>query len=858
MAAPVVVNGDTSLVLVNTRNLTAGQSAVILLSSISYPGRTVTVRDSVGFLSSPQTIVISTQNNILFADGTSSVVITQPFGYLTVTSRDPYSWNFKNSFAFPLNQTIANVNSLTTNSVTTDNVYSQLYMSTPYLNTASLTATSTAAVYGPAYASTLIVGPPVLTSNLLVTDPGFTLYSQGSMKVFGNMDIEGAGRFTGSLSTGSNLFVLGTISSLGAFGARGDIMTLGNFIAANGSVIANNLDVRGTTSIGGPATFSNSLVIGSNLSVKNSVSSVYFTTSSLEITSSISFNEKYITYRGRDLLFSDAITVPSISSLNITASNGVLTSNLTVNTTIQAPTLTTLELGSAVITNAAGSLTISSVTANTGNFSNSISTTQFQTSSMTASTILLTGNIDAPFGGYFNINTIVASSLSTAILYADTVQATNFTTTALSISHLNVTSSFVADNVVSFSMSNTAINNSGGTISTGSLYINNLAATSTITNTSGQFTTTSGNIRFVASNVYMDAATISTVATSSITASTLTASRITIGAAPTVGINGPSFVADNILYPSTHSIATGGPGDYLTPYLVSNVKPAGINPGDPYTVQMSFALNFNGPSLPGYYATVLGFNLYPEGEADCAISIRTNNDTENLITLYGLYGTNQSYSTPPNTGGIPLPTGTLPSSFIHVVGTMYGNSAFSLQFQSRSNDNFSAIDSNNTVTINNGVLRWPYSLNGTTIQNSLNDMSIRNIYYYGGLNFASDPSLKEDIHSADLDKCYTTVRDLPLRRFKYIDAYLSTFQQKDTHRLGFIATELETAFPKSVTYTHLEVPGFQSTFRMIDTQQIDMAHIGATQRLMQRVDTLYTTLADMKSEISTLYASYQP
>jgi hypothetical protein len=271
---------------------------------------------------------------------------------------------------------------------------------------------------------------------------------------------------------------------------------------------------------------------------------------------------------------------------------------------------------------------------------------------------------------------------------------------------------------------------------------------------------------------------------------------------------------------------------------------------------MSFALN--GPSLPGYYATVLGFNLYPEGEANCDISIRTNNDAENLITLYGLYGTNQSYSTPPNTGGIPLPTGTLPSSFIHVVGTMYGNSAFSLQFQSRSNDNFSAIDSNNTVTINNGVLRWPYFLNGTTIQNSLNDMSVRSIYYYGALNFASDPSLKEDIQSADLEKCYTAVRDLPLRRFKYIDAYLSTFQQKDTHRLGFIATELETVFPKSVTYTHLEVPGFQSTFRMIDTQQIEMAHIGATQRLMQRVDNLYTTLTDIKSEISTLYASYHP
>jgi hypothetical protein len=850
MASPVVVNGDTSLVLVNTRNLTAGQSAVVLLSSVTYPGRTVTVRDSVGFLSSPQTIVVSTQNNVYFADGTSSIVITQPYGYLTVTSRDQYSWNLKNSFAFPQNQTIANVLSLTTSSITTSNVQSQQYVSTPYLNTNSFAATSTAAIYGPTYASTLLVGPPQLTTNLIMTDPGYSLYSQGSMKVFGAMNVEGAGTFTGSLSTGSNLFVLGNISSLGAFGARGDIMTLGSFVAASGSVIANNLDVRGTTTIGGPATFSNSLTINSNLSVQNAISSVFYTTSSLQLTSSLSFNEKYITYRGADLLFSDSISVPGISTLNLTASNGIATSNLAVYTTIEAPTLTTFQMGSAVITNPAGSLSLSSLTANTATFSNFISTTMFETSSMTASTLLLTGNIDAPFGGYMNINTIVASSLSTAIIYANTVEATNFTTTVLDISYLNVTSSFTADNVATFSMSNVAIDNTGGSISTGSIYLTNLIATSTITNTSGNFATTSGNISIVANNFFMDAATISTVTTSSITASTLTASRITIGAPPTIGVNGPTFTADNTLYPSTNAIATGGPGDYLTPFLVSNVKPPGINPGDPYQVQMSFALNLNGPVIPGYYATILGFNLYPEGELNCDISIRTDDDATNITTLYGLYGTNQSYSTPPNTGGIPLPAGSNPTSFIHVVGTMYGNSAFNLQFQSRSNDNFSAIDSNNTVTINNGVLRWPYFLNGTTIQNSLNDMSVRTIYYYGGLNFASDPALKENIEDADLTKCYDIVGSIPLRRFKYVDAYLSTFQQKDTHRLGFIATELETVFPKSITYT--DIPEFHSTFRMIDTQQMDMAHIGATKLLMQKVTNLYETMNDIRADISTM------
>ena len=490
MAAPVVVDGTTSLVLINTRALTAGQSAVVILSSISYPGCTVTVRDSAGFLSSPQKIIISTQKNVLFEDGTSLVTITQPFGYLTVTSRDPYSWNLKNSFGFPINQSIVNVNSLAATYITTSNLYAENSISTNFLNTNSLSVTSSLAVFGPVYASTLVVGPPTL-SNVILTNPGYTLYNQGSMQVFGNMLVEGAGTFGGSLSTGSNLFVLGTISTLGSFGARGDIMTLGNFIAANGSVIANNLDVRGTTSIGGPATFSNSLSINGNLFVQNSVSSVFYTTSSLQLTSSISFNEKYITYRGNDLLFSDSITVPSISTLNVNASNSVVTSNLTVYTTINAPTATSFTLGSTIITNPAGSLTISSLSANVAAFSNSISSSQFQTSSMSASTIIISGNIVAPYGGYMNINTIVASSLSTATLYANTVNATNFTTTELDIAYLSLTSSFTADNVSSFSAQNAAIDNRGGSISTGSIYLTNLAATSTITNTSGQFVTTS-------------------------------------------------------------------------------------------------------------------------------------------------------------------------------------------------------------------------------------------------------------------------------------------------------------------------------------------------------------------------------
>jgi hypothetical protein len=38
---------------------------------------------------------------------------------------------------------------------------------------------------------------------------------------------------------------------------------------------------------------------------------------------------------------------------------------------------------------------------------------------------------------------------------------------------------------------------------------------------------------------------------------------------------------------------------------------------------------------------------------------------------------------------------------------------------------------------------------------------------------------------------------------------------------------------------------------MIDTQQMEMAHIGATKYLMKKVSSLYATLNEMALEIST-------
>jgi hypothetical protein len=596
----------------------------------------VTIRDSVGFLSSPQTIIVSTQQGVLFADGTSSITLTQPYAYLTVTSRDATSWNLKNSFGFPQNLTVANAAALTTSSIVTSNVYAYGFMSTPYLNLQTLTAMSSMAVYGTAYTSSLHVGGDATTTR---NNPGYSLYVQGDVKTFGNIDIEGSMNVTANISTGTNLFVNGNISTLGNFGAGGDIMTLGNVLVPNGFVITSNLDVRGQTNIGGPASFSNTLAVGTDLTVTNSITTSNLITSTIQITSSITMQEKSISYRTADLLFSAPITVPSIGTLNLTASNSITTSNLTVYTTINAQQATSLLLSSTAITNPFGSLTISSIAANTASVSTRVITSQLETSSMIASTILLSGDLNARAGGYLNINAVTTSTISTGVLYANTMNTQNFITPFLDISSLTVASQFVADGVRRFSASNALIDNTGGSISTSRLSVQNVIVTSTLTTTSGEFLTTSGNIRFGASSVIIDTAAISTLAASTITTSSLTASQITIGGAPTVG-NGPFFIPDTTRYPAVNTVATGGPGDYLTPYFISNVAPPGIGPGQPYTVDASFTLT--GPQLPGFFATIRGLTLYPNGEPNSEITLRTTNDSNTITTLYGLFGTVQT------------------------------------------------------------------------------------------------------------------------------------------------------------------------------------------------------------------------
>jgi hypothetical protein len=149
-----------------------------------------------------------------------------------------------------------------------------------------------------------------------------------------------------------------------------------------------------------------------------------------------------------------------------------------------------------------------------------------------------------------------------------------------------------------------------------------------------------------------------------------------------------------------------------------------------------------------------------------------------------------------------------------------------------------SVDTTAGIQMNSGVLRFPNTMNGITLDNQFNDLSTRTILYYGQLLNASDPALKEDITQANIAHCYSTFCQFPLKRYNYIEPYVSTFNVQDVHRLGFLTSDIQHTLPKSLTRISHEHAWGPSTLATLDTAQIKMTHYGATQHLIELVSTL--------------------
>jgi len=816
MSAPQIeINASTSVVLIDSSQLTAGGVAVVLLSSIQTPGRVITVRDSAGYLSTPQKILVSTTSGVTYADGTSSIAITQPFGFISFESRDATSWNTINTFGFPLYQTIANVHTLQTSTITTQNIFASNTLSTKYLNSRSAYVNSTMQVFGPAFVSSLVIG-------MYPTDPlayqyaPYSFFVNGTSQLNSNVNINGNLNVTQTISTGNALLVGGSLSTLGNAGIGGSLTATGNLIIG-GNITAGSLAIQGATTMSGNIAVGSQVTVQNSLIVGSTISTNYITASTLNIISSLTFGyTKSIVSSAGGLTFSAPIIIPSLSTNSVVARDTITTSTLSVTGNINAATAPTFILGATDIQNPLGSLLINSISTNVL-IASTLKSDTINTSSMNASTITVTGNIigsPTSIGSFYRLttNTISANTVTASTVVSDNL----ISVSTFSVSSAVIQQSMTVDGGIMYAdnLQLQGANLNVSTVTANELYTSSLTLINGIIEQPDTLTIKPG--------VYTPEAYASTVITSSLyVTSAVNATKIMVGSLTTIGSNGPYLSASNL-----QNAAVTGTGDYLNPMDITNTGNGAVGG--------SLYIKWNaGSPIPNSYV-YLQISMIGSGQVYSYVSLSGQNGQ--ILTAYGpgdsFVNSNFRIDT----------SVTANTNIVNITGSLVGSSLVRITANYASNTNYTSVDSNSVLSFYNGGLLWNYALNDTVIRNPYNDMSIRNVYYYGGLNFSSDPALKEDVEVANISTCYDTIRSLPLRRFKYTDKYISTFSVRDIHRLGVLANEVEEYFPKSITRT--EIPGFESTVRTVDIQQIQMAHLGATKYLMRQVESLTELIRD--------------
>lgn len=144
MSSPVsTITSNVNLLLVDTYTIVnSNQPYVAYVSSVAVPGKIATVRDSTGNLGTNFfKIRVSTTQDVRFVDGTNFFDITQPFGYVTMSSRDKNTWNILNAYAFPDPYGISYVSTVNVrNSLNSPAMFASSFVSTVNINSRSISS----------------------------------------------------------------------------------------------------------------------------------------------------------------------------------------------------------------------------------------------------------------------------------------------------------------------------------------------------------------------------------------------------------------------------------------------------------------------------------------------------------------------------------------------------------------------------------------------------------------------------------------------------------------------------------------------------------------------------------------------
>lgn len=162
----------------------------------------------------------------------------------------------------------------------------------------------------------------------------------------------------------------------------------------------------------------------------------------------------------------------------------------------------------------------------------------------------------------------------------------------------------------------------------------------------------------------------------------------------------------------------------------------------------------------------------------------------------------------------------------------------------------------------NGVIKASTIIVGTlssfsTIGSFANPSSVRlallqgNAYKPTGSlwDIFSDQRLKDNIVDADLEWCYSDIKNVRLRRFQYISTYIEQAQIQDTRVLGFVAQEVSSIIPKAVNSG--SGYGFNDLLSL-NVDQLNMSLFGAVKKTIHDKELMNSTIQGQRIEIETL------
>jgi hypothetical protein len=215
MAQVYTVTASTSVVLVSTVGI---PNTIVYLSSVSYPGHIVGIRDTTGSPAlSQQPIIVSTLNGVKFFDGSISTVITTPLGSIVLSSKSPTTWQILNNQAYQTSLSNAYLNTLTSRF--------------SYINILSTMMEQI---------STSIIGNIAVTRSIQL---GGTTQIVGDITVGGNVDFFSTLDVFEKLTLSTNATVAGDFNSFSSVAISGPITIGGYASTANSLFVGHTLQV---------------------------------------------------------------------------------------------------------------------------------------------------------------------------------------------------------------------------------------------------------------------------------------------------------------------------------------------------------------------------------------------------------------------------------------------------------------------------------------------------------------------------------------------------------------------------------------------------------------------------------------